>query len=192
MLEAIGAVVGLVYLWLECKASIHLWIAGIIMPAIYVVVFYQSELYTQLAINAYFLLASLYGWYTWKYASAKELQGKPLPIRHTPIRLIVGLTAVAVAIFVVLYSLLQHLHPAPTTMWESLSTTLSIIGMWMLAKKYVEQWWVWIATDIISAHLYWISELPYTALLYLLYTIVAFYGFREWKKIMTTQSPAQP
>ena len=66
-LELAGTLVGLAYLWLEYKASIYLWIASIIMPAIYIVVYYQAGLYADFGINIYYLLASVYGWIAWKY-----------------------------------------------------------------------------------------------------------------------------
>lgn len=66
-LEIIGTIVGLVYLWLEYRASIYLWIAGIIMPAIYIFVYYDAGLYADFGINIYYLGAAVYGWMMWKY-----------------------------------------------------------------------------------------------------------------------------
>ena len=68
-LEIIGTIVGLVYLWLEYRASIYLWIAGIIMPAIYIFVYYDAGLYADFGINIYYLGAAVYGWMMWKYGS---------------------------------------------------------------------------------------------------------------------------
>lgn len=65
-LEVFGTLVGLAYLWLEYKASIYLWIASIIMPAIYIIVYYQAGLYADFGINIYYLIASVYGWIIWK------------------------------------------------------------------------------------------------------------------------------
>ena len=66
-LEIAGTCVGLIYLWLEYKASIYLWIVGIVMPAIYIFVYYEAGLYADFAINIYYLLATAYGWLSWKY-----------------------------------------------------------------------------------------------------------------------------
>ena len=68
-LEIIGTFVGLIYLWLEYRASIYLWIAGIIMPAIYLVVYYKAGLYADVGINIYYLLAAIYGWIVWRYGN---------------------------------------------------------------------------------------------------------------------------
>lgn len=68
-LEIIGTLVGLLYLWLEYRASIYLWIAGIIMPAIYIFVYYNAGLYADFGINIYYLGAAIYGWTMWKYGA---------------------------------------------------------------------------------------------------------------------------
>ena len=84
-LEIIGTIVGLVYLWLEYRASIYLWIASIIMPAIYIFVYYEAGLYADFGINVYYLGAAVYGWLVWKFGN--QSQGKKeLPITHMPKR----------------------------------------------------------------------------------------------------------
>ena len=70
-LEIAGTCVGLIYLWLEYKASIYLWIVGVVMPAIYIFVYYEAGLYADFAINVYYLLAAAYGWLSWKYVGRK-------------------------------------------------------------------------------------------------------------------------
>jgi len=84
-LELIGTLVGLAYLWLEYKASIYLWIASIIMPAIYIFVYYEAGLYADFGINIYYLGAAVYGWWVWKYGKKPE-EMKELPITRMPIR----------------------------------------------------------------------------------------------------------
>ena len=66
-IEILGAIVGIIYLWLEYKANIYLWVVSIIMPAIYLYIFYDAGLYADFAINIYYLLIALYGWFAWKY-----------------------------------------------------------------------------------------------------------------------------
>ena len=68
---------------------------------------------------------------------------------------------------------------------DAFTTALSIVGMWMLARKYIEQWWVWIVVDIVCAGLYIYKELYFTAILYALYAIIAIFGYRKWKQLMS-------
>ena len=82
-LEIFGTVVGLVYLWLEYRASIYLWIAGIIMPAIYIFVYYNAGLYADFGINIYYLGAAIYGWTMWKFLDvATNKRNNPVIVRH--------------------------------------------------------------------------------------------------------------
>ena len=115
-LEIIGTLVGLLYLWLEYRASIYLWIAGIIMPAVYIFVYYDAGLYADFGINIYYLGAAIYGWMMWKYGAflrrtilqrkgtgqkgedkRTEEQKLELPITHMPARYLLPLAAVFIA-----------------------------------------------------------------------------------------------
>lgn len=182
-LEIIGTLIGLIYLWLEYKASIYLWIASIIMPAIYVFVYYKAGLYADFGINVYYLIATAYGWLTWKYGIKKSDQPE-LPITCLPLKYLPLLTAVFFfAFFGIAYLLINHTDS--NVPWlDSFTTSLSIIGMWMLARKYVEQWWVWVLVDVVCCGLYIYKELYFTSGLYGLYSIIAIFGYQKWKRMM--------
>ena len=180
MLELIGTIVGIIYLWLEYKASIHLWIAGIIMPAIYIFVYYDAGLYADFGINIYYLLVAVYGWIMWKYGGRV---GKELPITSMPKRNVLPLTITAIAVFLLIAFVLIYFTDSTVPWLDSFTTALSIIGMWMLARKYIEQWWVWIIVDLVSSGLYIYKELYFTSVLYLLYAIIAIFGYRKWKEM---------
>lgn len=182
-LEIIGTVVGLVYIWLEYRASIYLWIASIIMPAIYIFVYYNAGLYADTGINVYFLLASVYGMAVWLRGSNKETK-EELPITHTPVRVIFPLFLLFFVAFFGIAFLLIH-HTDSTVPWiDSFTTALSIIGMWMLAKKQLEQWLVWIVVDVVSCGLYIYKDLHFTSVLYGLYAVIAIFGYFKWKRMM--------
>ncbi|MDR0972795.1 MAG: nicotinamide riboside transporter PnuC [Prevotellaceae bacterium] len=177
-MEIIGAIVGLLYLWLEYRASIFLWIAGMIMPAIYVVVFYEAGLYADTAINVYYLAAGMYGWWMWlRGRSSSEEQ----PIVHTPLRQAPALAATFLGSFLLIGILLGYTD-SDVVWWDSLTTALSIVAMWMLARKQAEQWLVWIVADAVYVALYLYKGLEATAVLYALYTVIAIFGYRKWLK----------
>lgn len=185
-LEIIGTLVGLIYLWLEYKASIYLWIASIIMPAIYLAVYYQAGLYADFGINIYYLVVAVYGWFLWKHGHTPTDTSSTgeLPVTHVPRKHLLPLTLVFLSSFILIAYLLIHFTDSNVPWPDSLTTALSIIGMWMLARKYLEQWWVWIAVDVISAGLYIYKDLNFTAALYALYAIIAIFGYLKWKKMM--------
>ena len=143
-LELFGTLVGLVYLWLEYRASIYLWLACIIMPAIYLVVYYQAGLYADFGINVYYLIASVYGWIVWSRGRKKhdaQQEEKEIPITRMPFRKYFPLTVVFVLCWVFIAWILIKWTDSSVPWTDSFTTALSVIAMWMLARKYVEQWW---------------------------------------------------
>lgn len=100
-----------------------------------------------------------------------------LPITHMPARYLLPLTAVFIAALLGIAWILINFTDSNVPWLDSFTTALSIAGMWMLARKYVEQWWAWIAVDAVSAGLYIYKGLDFTAGLYALYTIIAIFGY---------------
>ncbi len=186
-LELLGTAVGIIYLWLEYRASIYLWIAGIIMPAIYIFVYYEAGLYADFGINIYYLLIALYGWIAWKTGftlTKKKSKSGELPISHTPKHMWPRIVAAYIAAQLFITWILVEYTDSTVPIADSFTTALSIVGMWMLARKYVEQWWVWCIVDVASTALYIYKELYFTAALYAVYAIIAIFGYRKWKKMM--------
>ena len=183
-LEIVGTIIGCVYLWQEVKASIWLWLTGIVMPAIYTVVFYQSGLYADFGIQVYYIIAALYGFLFWKFG---KKQDKPLPIVHTSVRQGVILFLITVLVFIPIYLILTKFTDSTVPFYDSATTALSIVALWMLAKKHVEQWFVWIAVDAVSSALYFYKGIYFTAFLYAVYTVVAIYGYKKWNLMEKTQ-----
>ncbi len=188
-LEIIGTIVGLLYLWLEYKASIHLWIVGVIMPAIYIFVYYDAGLYADSAINVYYLLAAVYGWVMWKEREKGKVKSEESLSFQTIFSfsaktLIFKLLIVFFLLFVAIAWMLMEFTDSDVPWFIAFNTSLSVIGMWMLAKKYIEQWWVWIVADVACALLYAYKDLYFTAALYALYTIIAIFGYRKWKAML--------
>lgn len=192
-LEILGTIVGLAYLWLEYRASIYLWIASIIMPAIYLFVYYNAGLYADFGINIYYLVIAIYGWAAWKYGfrlfgSNDKLKSEELPISYTPTKMWVKITAIYAILQLVIAWILIRFTDSSVPWADAFTTALSIIAMWMLARKYIEQWWVWLVVDVTSAALYIYKDLYFTAALYALYALIVFFGYRKWKQIMIAEN----
>lgn len=186
-LELLGVIIGIIYLWLEYRASIYLWIAGIIMPAIYIFVYYRAGLYADFGINIYYLVAALYGWFAWRTGFAlfgKRDEKKELVISHTPRRHWPAIVAAYLIAQLFIAWLLINYTDSTVPWADSFTTALSIVGMWMLARKYIEQWWVWCIVDVACSALYIYKELYFTAMLYAVYAIIAIFGYCKWKRIM--------
>lgn len=189
-LEVIGTALGLLYLWLEYRASAWLWAASIAMPAIYLAVYYQAGLYADLGICIYYILASVYGLFCWlRHRGSDNTSGHrdPLRITRTPRRLFAPLTLVFIALLCAIGFILSRYTDSTVPWADAFTTALSIVAMWMLARKYVEQWLVWIAADVACAALYCYKDLWFTAGLYALYAIIAVFGYRQWKRMMINE-----
>lgn len=183
--EIIGVVIGLIYLYLEYKANIWLWPVGVIMPLIYIFIFYQNKFYADMGIYIYYFFASIYGWYIWTRSIKKTDQ---VIISHTPIKYLGKMIGLFALIFTVISFILVWFTDSPVPYGDSFTTTLSIIAMWMLAHKYIEQWWLWIAVNVVSTGLYFWKGLYPTAILFVVYSIIPIFGYFKWKKMMIEQN----
>lgn len=186
-LEVLGTLVGLIYLWLEYRASIYLWIASVIMPAIYIFVYYEAGLYADFGINIYYLGAAVYGWLVWKYGH-KSAEQQELPITKMPKRSWLKALVVFLVAQILIAWILINFTDSDVPWWDAFTTALSIIGMWMLARKYLEQWWVWIVVDVVCVGLYIYKGLYFTSGLYALYSVIAVFGWLNWKRLMKASS----
>jgi nicotinamide mononucleotide transporter len=182
ILQIVGVCLGLLYLWLEYRASIYLWVVGLVMPVVHGFLYYKSGLYADMGMNAYYVVAGLYGWLVWHNRPRKK--GASFPITHTPTRLIAPLVTVAAAVGVAIWWVLTRYTDSTVPVLDALSTALSVVAMWMLSRKYVEQWLVWLAVDAVSCGLYIYKGIPFTAGLYGLYCVLAVAGYIRWRKII--------
>lgn len=181
-LELAGTAVGLIYLWLEYRASVWLWAANIVMPAIYIFVYAEAGFYADMGINIYYLVASIYGWIIWRYHKGEYQE--ELPITRTPRRAIAPLAIVGTICWGAILFVLLHYTDSTVPYGDSFTTAASIVALYMLAHKYVEQWLVWIVVDVACCWLYISKGLYPTAALYGLYALLAIFGYRRWLQMM--------
>lgn len=188
-LEIAGTITGLAYLWFEYKASIWLWPASIIMPAIYIFVYYDTGFYADMAISVYYLAASIYGWVMWLKRGS---DGKSRPITRTPRKYILPLAAATAVLFAAIAAVLVNFTDSTVPYGDSFTTALSIVALWMLSRKYAEQWLAWIAVDVVCAVLYFYKGLYPTGALYALYAVIAVAGYFKWIKMMNDEQQTLP
>ena len=189
-LEIIGTIIGLIYLWLEYHASIYLWVASVAMPIVYTFVFFDAGLYADMGIQIYYILASVYGFICWRWAISRKNKAtsiERLKIAHTPHRLITPLSIISIVLTFIIAYILISFTDSNVPWWDSVTTSLSIVAMWLMARKYIEQWWVWLVVDVVSAGVYIYKDLYFTAGLYALYAVIAYFGYKKWKELMIAQ-----
>lgn len=190
-LDILGFAVGLVYLWLEYRASIWLWLASIVMPAIDMVLYFKAGLYADFGMAIYYCLAAVYGYVAWKWAEAHGTYGtngnnrhNVAGIMHFPVRRIVPTVLIGLAIWGAIWWFLSRHTNSTVPVTDAFTTALSIVALWALARKYAEQWLMWLVVDAICCALYVYKGIPFKAAIYGIYTVFAVFGYRKWLRMM--------
>ena len=184
-LDIVTTVLGLAYILLEYKASVWMWLVGFMMQALGLVLYYQKGLYADCGMEFYYLSMTVYGYWKWVRGSVSK---ESLPISHFPKRLVLPWLLLIAAVWGVIYWLLITFTNSNVPLADSFTTALSIVGIWALAHKYLEQWFIWIAVDVVTCALYFYKDIPFKASLYGLYVVIAVFGYFKWKKLMQKQS----
>ena len=180
-LDIVTTVLGLAYILLEYRASIWMWAVGFAMQALGIVLYYQKGLYADCGMEFYYLAMTVYGYWKWIHGTASK---EALPIRHFPRKLVFPWIVIIAVVWGLIYWLLITFTNSNVPLADSFTTALSIVGIWALAHKYLEQWFIWIAVDVVTCILYFYKDIPFKASLYALYVVIAIMGWRKWNKMM--------
>ncbi len=185
-IEIAGLAVGLAYLYFEYHANRLVWLMSVIMPMISICIYYRAGLYADFAINIYYFLIAVYGYIAWTFG-VKKKERKPLPISRMPLKMYVSAFVALALIFSFLAWGLIHLTDSTVPYWDAFTTALSIVALWMLARKYVEQWIAWFIVDAVCVGLYFYKGIYFYSVLYAVYTVIALFGYRKWLRLMHSQ-----
>lgn len=219
-LDIVTTILGLIYLVLEYRASIALWVVGIVMPAMDIYLYWSHGLYGDAGMAVYYTLAAIYGYAVWKFGakwkrmlkrkasgaagSDKALEddgsdkavdvagsdkavdaaggsSEELPITFFPRRLILRTLGFFLLAWAATYYVLVAYTNSTVPLLDAFTNALSFVGLWALARKYVEQWLFWIAVDVVCCYLYVVKGIPFKAGLYGLYVVIAVLGYIKWK-----------
>ena len=180
-LDITTTVLGLAYILLEYKASVWMWVVGFFMQSLGIVLYYQKGLYADCGMEFYYLAMTVYGFIAWMRHTQKK---EDLPIRNMPLKTAIWWLFAALVFWAVIYYLLVTFTNSKVPIADAFTTALSIVGIWALARKYLEQWFVWIVVDIVTCALYFYKDIPFKASLYGLYVIIAVFGYFKWRKMM--------
>ncbi len=182
--ELLGAILGILYIFFSIRQNILTWPTGLLTSVLYVIVFFRARLYADMGLQVYYVAISLYGWYFW-LRGKKPGENKQVPVRTTNRKLQLILLLASVVLYVIILYILLNFTDSDVPYMDSLTTALSIVATWMLAKKYIGHWLIWIFVDAVSAGLYVYKGLWPTVILFFIYTVMAVLGYLEWKKDLT-------
>ncbi|MEE4196728.1 MAG: nicotinamide riboside transporter PnuC [Bacteroidales bacterium] len=180
-IELLGSLFGLLYIVLSIKQNIWCWPVGLITSALYIYVFFITKFYADMGLQVYYLVVSIYGWYFWMFGG-KSKKPDDLKISRVNLPLSIYLILATLVLFGGISYLLVHFTDSEIPYWDAFTTAGSFIATWMLARKIIEHWLIWIIVDAVSLGLYIYKGLYATVILFAVYTILAIAGYIEWKK----------
>ena len=181
VLELTAILFGLLSVWYAKKDNIWVFPTGIINTAIYVYLLWKWSLLGDMMINFYYVIMSIYGWYHWtrKKDDVVEFPISRMTLYEKKLSIIIFLATVAfVLVIYIIFDKFTHW----TSYVDTFVTGIFFVGMWLMARRKIENWILWIIGDIISIPMYFVKGYSFTSIQYLIFTIIAIFGYLEWKK----------
>ncbi|MBL7113262.1 MAG: nicotinamide mononucleotide transporter [Bacteroidales bacterium] len=180
-IEILGVITSLVYLYFSYHQKIWLWPFGIISSALFIFIFYNARFYADMSLQGYYLVISIYGWYHW-VAGARVRKEMKLPVTRTPVNSVIILSILFFILWAGIFLILSRFTDSDVPVGDAFTTAGGIIGTWMLARKKLENWLVWIIVDAVAALLYFYKGMYPTVILYIIFAVIALFGYLRWKK----------
>jgi len=177
-LEYVAAFFGIVSVYLSVKQNIWSWPTAIVNVGLYTFVFHASRLYADMGLQVIYVIVSFYGWYQWLYGGKNRTE---LKVSRTPPKLAVILACIGVSFALLLGTVLHRTTNAALPYLDSLTTSTSLVAQWMMTKKLLENWIVWVAVDVVYIGMFISRSLYPTAGLYLVFLVLSVTGYRQWR-----------
>ncbi|MHC1704692.1 MAG: nicotinamide riboside transporter PnuC [Tenuifilaceae bacterium] len=183
IIEGIATFFGLICVWLTVKQNIWCWPTGIAQVALYIFVFYEAHLYSDMILHIFYVFINIYGWYHWL---KKDVETEELKVSRTG-KAFIGWVVVCIVGTFAWGFLLANYTDAALPYPDSFITAASLIAQWLMARKVLESWIFWIIVDIVAVFVYLIKSLYLTTGLYAIFLIMATIGYFEWRKAFISQ-----
>ena len=181
-LEISGVFLGLMSVWFAKKNNIAVYPTGMISTGIFVYILYKANLLGDMLINAYFFIMSIYGWFFW----TQKIEGFTLNtiglMRKKEIHISIILFTGSLLSVLLIYKFFDKWNDWSSPI-DAFTTSLFFVAMWLMARRKIEHWIIWIVGDIISIPLYIYKGLALTSIQYLIFTLIAIFGYIEWKRV---------
>ncbi|CAN5894729.1 nicotinamide riboside transporter PnuC [soil metagenome] len=182
-LELIAALVGAISVYLSVRQNIWSWPTAIVNVVLYTLVFYDAKLYADMGLQVIYAALSIYGWYEWLRGGENRTE---LHVSRTTPRLGVGLALIGLVGAGVLGVVLRGATDAALPFMDSFLSSTSLIAQWMMTKKKLENWLVWIAVDVLYVGMFIFKHLYLTAGLYAVFLVLAVRGYIDWRRSLAT------
>ncbi len=178
-LEAFGFVTGTLNVWLVTRQNIWSWPLGVVNALVYMFVFARTGLYSDTGLQAVYLLLSVYGWWHWWFGGVGH---DSLRVSRTAGRSVVLLAAAALCMWAILWSITSRIPGVALPHIDAALVSLSLVAQWMMTRKLLESWAIWIVVDLAYVGLFVNRQLPLTAVLYAIFLVLAVSGHFRWSR----------
>jgi nicotinamide mononucleotide transporter len=178
-LEVFGFVTGAACVYLQTREVIWNWPLGIANNIVYFVVFWRSRLYADACLQVFFLCVSIYGWWKWKYGGKDHSE---LAVQRTTRNFGVVMGAVTIAAALIIYEVLRRFSNSDVPWGDATTTSVSLTAQYMLGRKLIENWLLWISVNVLYIGLYCYKHLYLTAFLYVIFIVMCVMGYRNWSR----------
>ncbi len=183
VLELTAIIFGLLSVWFAKKDNIWVFPTGIINTVIYTYLLWKWSLLGDMMINFYYAVMSIYGWYHWT-RKKEDVVAFPISKMNPYEMKVSGLIFVLTIGFVVAVYTFFDKFTHWTSYVDTFVTGIFFAGMWLMARRKIENWIFWIIGDIISIPMYYVKGYSFTSIQYLIFTIIAIFGYLEWKSTL--------
>lgn len=187
-IEITGVVISLIYLFFSIRSSIWLWPFGLLSALLYCYIYLNNRFYADMGLQAYYVVISIYGWIIWRRGTQDSKTVNQLKIRRVKSREVWWIGLIFLVLWLGLFFVLSGLTDSDVPFGDSFTTAGGIVATWMLARKIIEHWLLWIVIDAVSLGLYFFKELYPTTLLFGVYTLMAMIGYFTWRKEFLAQT----
>jgi len=185
-IEITATIFGALCVWLTVRQHILCWPTGLVQVTLYIVVFYQAKLYSDMLLHLIYVVLQCYGWYAWLYGGTNR---STLPVIRLPVAHLSGWVVVVLAGTAGLGYGMSTYTDAALPYPDGFTTVASLVAQWLLARKKLESWYFWIAVDIVAIGVYFAKALYFTTGLYLLFLVLATMGLIAWRTSWRATSP---
>ncbi|HCY82787.1 MAG TPA: nicotinamide mononucleotide transporter [Xanthomarina gelatinilytica] len=186
VLEIIAVIFGFLSVWCSKQNNILVFPTGMLSTSIFVYLLFKWSLLGDMLINAYYFIMSIYGWYVWT-RKVDNTQLTPISLTNKKEKMASVWIFIATLLFVYIVYNSFNMWTTWVAYIDTITTGIFFVGMWLMAKRKVENWIFWILGDLISIPLYFYKGFTFTSLQYLGFTIIAIYGYISWKKLLSKE-----
>lgn len=188
-LELVAVLFGIVSVYLSTRENIWSWPTALVNVSLFFALFYRSGLYSDTGLQVVYFVLSIYGWYEWLYGGANRTA---ISVSRTTRKTWMVLCAIGVVAWAVLGSVTSRLPGTALPYVDAATTTVSLLAQWMMTRKLLENWAIWIAVDVVYIGMFIFKGLYLTAFNYGIYLALALLGYITWKRSLAVTTSAAP